>query len=85
MQKIGRYVEELLKARVIDELRPTTRAPSEKMTGKPSKKAPAKRADEKRERKEKPRVKQLHRDTAKILVSAGSQALLGRHQRQNDE
>ncbi|MBZ4270689.1 ATP-dependent RNA helicase, partial [Mycobacterium tuberculosis] len=28
--KIGRYIEEPLKARVIDELRPTTRAPSEK-------------------------------------------------------
>ncbi|MBX4365583.1 hypothetical protein K4H01_24540, partial [Mycobacterium tuberculosis] len=36
--KIGRYIEEPLKARVIDELRPTTRAPSEKLTGKPSKK-----------------------------------------------
>ena len=30
LQKIGRYVEEPLKARVIDGLRPTTRAPSEK-------------------------------------------------------
>ncbi|MBN0903694.1 ATP-dependent RNA helicase SrmB, partial [Pseudomonas aeruginosa] len=45
--KIGRYIEEPLKARVIDELRPTTRAPSEKLTGKPSKKVLAKRAQKK--------------------------------------
>ncbi|MDP1166081.1 helicase-related protein, partial [Klebsiella pneumoniae] len=32
--KIGRYIEEPLKASVIDELRPTNRAPSEKLTGK---------------------------------------------------
>ncbi len=36
--KISRYVNEPLKARVVDELRPTTRAPSAKSTGKPSKK-----------------------------------------------
>ena len=46
--KIGRYIEEPLKARVIDELRPTTRAPSEKLTGKPSKKVLAKRAQKKK-------------------------------------
>ena len=66
LQKIGRYVEEPLKARVIDGLRPTTRAPSEKMTGKPSKKALAKRAERKEKEKEKPRVKQRHRDTKNI-------------------
>jgi ATP-dependent RNA helicase SrmB len=66
LQKIGRYVDEPLKARVIDELRPTTRAPSEKMTGKPSKKALAKRAERKEKEKEKPRVKQRHRDTKNI-------------------
>ena len=49
--KIGRYVEEPLKARVIDELRPKTRAPSEKLTGKPSKKVLAKRAEKKRKKK----------------------------------
>ncbi|MCL0127127.1 hypothetical protein M2T39_28720, partial [Klebsiella pneumoniae] len=58
--KIGRYIEEPLKARVIDELRPTTRAPSEKLTGKPSKKVLAKRAEKKKEKeKEKPRVKMI--------------------------
>ncbi|MGU0016928.1 ATP-dependent RNA helicase SrmB [Escherichia coli] len=36
--KVGRYIEEPIKARVIDELRPKTRAPSEKQTGKPSRK-----------------------------------------------
>ena len=66
LQKIGRYVDEPLKARVIDGLRPTTRAPSEKMTGKPSKKALAKRAERKEKEKEKPRVKQRHRDTKNI-------------------
>ncbi|HBC81550.1 MAG TPA: ATP-dependent RNA helicase SrmB, partial [Escherichia sp.] len=66
LQKIGRYVDEPLKARVIDELRPTTRAPSEKMTGKPSKKALAKRAEKKEKEKEKPRVKQRHRDAKNI-------------------
>ncbi len=49
--KIGRYIEEPLKARVIDELRPTTRAPSEKLTGKPSKKVLAKRAQKKKMKK----------------------------------
>ena len=64
--KIGRYIEEPLKARVIDELRPTTRAPSEKLTGKPSKKVLAKRAQKKKDEKEKPRVKKRHRDTRNI-------------------
>ena len=56
LQKVGRYIEEPVKARVIDELRPTTRPPSEKMTGKPSKKVLAKRAEKKEKEKEKPRV-----------------------------
>ena len=64
--KVGRYIEETLKARVIDELRPTTRAPSEKLTGKPSKKVLAKRAEKKKQEKEKPRVKKRHRDTKNI-------------------
>ncbi|HEC2558171.1 TPA: ATP-dependent RNA helicase SrmB [Raoultella ornithinolytica] len=65
--KIGRYIDEPLKARVIDELRPTTRAPSEKLTGKPSKKVLAKRAEQKKEKdKEKPRVKKRHRDAKNI-------------------
>ena len=66
LQKVGRYIEEPVKARVIDELRPTTRAPSEKMTGKPSKKVLAKRAEKKEKEKEKPRVKQRHRDTKNV-------------------
>lgn len=65
--KVGRYIEEPVKARVIDELRPTTRPPSEKMTGKPSKKVLAKRAEKKKEEaKEKPRVKNRHRDAKNI-------------------
>ncbi|BBV64823.1 TPA: ATP-dependent RNA helicase SrmB [Kluyvera ascorbata] len=65
--KIGRYIEEPLKSRVIEELRPTTRAPSDKMTGKPSKKVLAKRAEKKKEKdKEKPRVKVRHRDAKNV-------------------
>lgn len=56
--KLVDYIEEPIKARVIDELRPKTRAPSEKQTGKPSKKVLAKRAEKKKvKEKEKPRVK----------------------------
>ncbi len=65
LSKIGRYIDEPLKARVIDELRPATRAPSEKLKGKPSKKAMAKREAKKEKEKEKPRVKQRHRDDQK--------------------
>ncbi|NDJ56744.1 ATP-dependent RNA helicase SrmB [Enterobacteriaceae bacterium 4M9] len=65
--KIERYIQEPLKARVIDELRPTTRAPSEKLKGKPSKKVKAKREEKKKEKEaEKPRVKQRHRDKKNI-------------------
>ncbi|MGG5837845.1 ATP-dependent RNA helicase SrmB, partial [Huaxiibacter chinensis] len=66
LMKIGRYVEEPLKARVISELRPTTRPPNEKMTGKPSKKVLAKREEKKKAEKEKPRVKNRHRDAKNI-------------------
>jgi len=65
--KIGRYIEEPLKARVVDELRPTSRAPSEKQTGKPSKKVLAKREELKKEKnKEKTRVKKRHRDAKNV-------------------
>ena len=65
--KVGRYIEEQLKPRVIDELRPKTRVPSEKLKGKPSKKAQAKREEKKKEQdKDKPRVKQRHRDKKNI-------------------
>ena len=66
LMKIGRYVDEPLKARVIEGLRPVTRPPSEKMTGKPSKKALAKRAELKEKDKEKPRVKKRHRDAKNV-------------------
>lgn len=66
--KVSRYINEPLKARTIDELRPTTRAPSEKLNGKPSKKVLAKRkADKDKEQEDsKPRVKKRHRDTKNI-------------------
>lgn len=66
--KISRYVNEPLKARTIDELRPTTRAPSEKLNGKPSKKVLAKRKEqkEKKDSEEKPRVKKRHRDAKNV-------------------
>ncbi|MBB3324045.1 MULTISPECIES: ATP-dependent RNA helicase SrmB [Atlantibacter] len=65
--KVGRYLNEPLKSRVIDELRPTTRVPSEKLKGKPSKKVLAKREEKKKEQeKEKPRVKVRHRDKKNI-------------------
>ncbi|EJL92332.1 ATP-dependent RNA helicase SrmB [Pantoea sp. BIGb0393] len=64
--KITRYINEPLKARVIDELRPESRAPSAKVTGKPSKKALAKRKEKKEKEEEKPRVKKRHRDTKNV-------------------
>ncbi|WP_338557550.1 ATP-dependent RNA helicase SrmB [Erwinia sp. E_sp_B04_7] len=66
--KVTRYIKEPLKSRTIDELRPTTRAPSEKLSGKPSKKVLAKRQEKKEnEQKEsKPRAKERHRDTKNI-------------------
>jgi ATP-dependent RNA helicase SrmB len=51
---------------VIDELRPETRAPSAKTTGKPSKKVLAKRAEQKASETEKPRVKKRHRDAKNV-------------------
>ncbi len=64
--KVSRYVDEPIKARVIDELRPVTRAPSPKTTGKPSKKALAKRAERKAKEEEKPRVKKRHSDLKNV-------------------
>ena len=64
--KISRYIDEPIKSRTIDELRPTTRAPSEKLSGKPSKKVLAKRKEKKEKEQEKPRVKKRHRDTKNI-------------------
>ncbi len=64
--KIGRYLNEPLKPRVIDELRPTSKAPSEKATGKPSKKVLAKRKEQKESSKEKVKVKVRHRDAKNV-------------------
>jgi ATP-dependent RNA helicase SrmB len=66
--KVTRYIKEPLKSRTIDELRPTTRPPSEKLNGKPSKKVLAKRQEKKEsEQKEsKPRAKERHRDSKNI-------------------
>ncbi|PWC09852.1 ATP-dependent RNA helicase SrmB [Brenneria roseae subsp. americana] len=66
--KITRYLNEPLKPRVIDELRPATKAPSAKITGKPSKKALAKRKEKKEQDKEKAkvRVKVRHRDSKNV-------------------
>jgi ATP-dependent RNA helicase SrmB len=64
--KISRYINEPLKPRTINELRPESRAPSAKVTGKPSKKVLAKRKEQKEKEAEKPRVKKRHRDAKNI-------------------
>ncbi|MFJ5451151.1 ATP-dependent RNA helicase SrmB [Pectobacterium carotovorum] len=64
--KISRYLNEPLKPRVIEELRPETKAPSAKTTGKPSKKVLAKRQEKKEKEKEKVKVKIRHRDAKNI-------------------
>lgn len=67
LSKIGRYIQEPLKSRTIEELRPTTRVPSEKLKGKPSRKVQLKRDEKKKAQdKDKPRVKQRHRVTKNI-------------------
>ncbi|OON37614.1 ATP-dependent RNA helicase SrmB [Izhakiella australiensis] len=64
--KISRYIEEPLKSRTIDELRPSTRVPNDKLKGKPSKKVQAKRKEKKEGEEAKKRVKQRHRVTKNI-------------------
>ncbi|MBD2800821.1 ATP-dependent RNA helicase SrmB [Xenorhabdus sp. M] len=66
--KISRYLNEPLKIRVVDELRPQTKAPSEKKSYKPSKKVLAKRKEKKKKLEEtkKTRVKVRHRDSKNI-------------------
>ncbi|EHD20520.1 MULTISPECIES: ATP-dependent RNA helicase SrmB [Brenneria] len=64
--KISRYLNEPLKPRVIEELRPATKAPSAKTTGKPSKKVLTKRKEKKEKEKEKVKVKVRHRDSKNI-------------------
>ncbi|WP_047684050.1 MULTISPECIES: ATP-dependent RNA helicase SrmB [Xenorhabdus] len=65
--KISRYLNEPLKMRVVDELRPQTKAPSEKKSYKPSKKVLEKRKEKKKaEEVKKKRVKVRHRDSKNI-------------------
>lgn len=64
--KISRYVEEQMKSRVVDELRPTTKSPSEKNKGKPSKKTLLKRQEKKDEEKKDKKVKVRHRDSKNV-------------------
>ncbi|MFP9471122.1 ATP-dependent RNA helicase SrmB [Pectobacterium brasiliense] len=64
--KISRYLNEPLKPRVIEELRPATKAPSAKTTGKPSKKVLAKRKEKKEKEKEKVKVKVRDRDSKNV-------------------
>ncbi|MEQ5112874.1 ATP-dependent RNA helicase SrmB [Providencia vermicola] len=66
--KITRYIEDPIKVRVIDALRPTTKAPSEAMLNKPkpSKKVLAKRKEKKKEEQTKKKEKVRHRDKKNI-------------------
>ncbi|GKW26401.1 ATP-dependent RNA helicase SrmB [Pectobacterium polonicum] len=64
--KISRYLNEPLKPRIVEELRPETKAPSAKTTGKPSKKVLAKRKEKKEKEKEKVKVKVRDRDSKNV-------------------
>lgn len=65
--KIERYLQEPLKMRVIDELRPTSKAPGPTNGRKQSKKAREKAAEKKKEKnKEKVKVKVRHRDSKNV-------------------
>lgn len=64
--KIGRYVQEPIKYRVVAELRPKTKAPSQKATFKPSKKVLAKRKAKKEEEKKAVKEKVRARDRKNI-------------------
>lgn len=65
--KIERYLQEPLKVRVIDELRPKTKAPGPTSGRKPSKKAKEKSAAKRKEKnKEKVKVKVRHRDSKNV-------------------
>lgn len=63
LKKIERYIQEPIKQRTIDELRPKTKAPKPVTKKKPSQKAKQKNADKKREESQKKKVKLRHRDT----------------------
>lgn len=62
LEKIGHYLNEPLKIRVIDELRPTSKKPSAKTLSK----SPKKSEKKSKEKKEKPKTKVRHRDQKNI-------------------
>ncbi|MBK5072079.1 ATP-dependent RNA helicase SrmB [Budviciaceae bacterium CWB-B4] len=65
--KIERYLQEPLKMRVIEELRPTSKAPGPTNGRKQSKRAKEKAAEKKKEKnKEKVKVKVRHRDSKNV-------------------
>ncbi len=66
--KISRYIDESIKVRVIDSLRPTTKAPSDAMLNKPkpSKKVLEKRKEKKKEEQAKKKEKVRQRDKKNI-------------------
>ncbi|MCT8350551.1 MULTISPECIES: ATP-dependent RNA helicase SrmB [Photorhabdus] len=64
--KISRYLDEPLTSRIVDELRPTTKAPSDKAHNKPSKKVLAKRKEKKKAEESKKKAKIRHRDSKNI-------------------
>lgn len=66
--KVIRYIEDPIKIRVVDSLRPTTKAPSEAMLNKPkpSKKVLAKRKEKKKEEQTKKKDKVRLRDKKNI-------------------
>lgn len=68
LEKIGRYLNEPLKIRVVDELRPKSKAPSAKTLKKSAKKSEKKAKDKSKKEKEKdkPKVKVRHRDQKNI-------------------
>lgn len=66
LEKIGRYLNEPLKMRVIDELRPKSKAPSAKTLSKIGKKSSKKGKKDDKDKKDKPKVKVRHRDHKNI-------------------
>lgn len=66
LSKISRYLNEIIKPRVIEGLRPTSKILNKKSTGKPSKKTLANRLAIKEKNKEKPKAKIRHRDSKNV-------------------
>ena len=63
LKKIERYIQEPIKLRTIDELRPKTKAPKPVTKKKVSQKTKQKQSDKKKEQTTKNKVKLRHRDT----------------------